>query len=143
TEPFRSNTKRFIAALQAAHASVSIADTLRPPQRVHLMHFSFAIAKGEILPNDVPAMPGVDIQWVHTDSHGKPDLAASKAAAQQMVQGYGIVFKPALKSRHTEGKAIDMTITWQGTLAIIDGTGTQVTITSQPRTGRDNKDLHK
>jgi plastocyanin len=142
-EPFRSNVRRFIAALQAAHATVSIADTLRPSERVHLMHFSFAVAREGLDPATVPVKPGVDIQWVHTDALGKPDLVASKAAAEQMVRNYEIVFKPALSSRHTEGNAIDMTITWHGALSIIDGTGTQVTITSSPFTGAGNADLHK
>ena len=60
-----------------------------------------------------------------------------------MVQGYGIVFKPALTSRHTEGKALDMTITWQNSLAIANGSGTMVTISSLPRDGAGNADVHQ
>ncbi len=103
SEPFRSNARRFVAALRQAHASVSIADTLRPPQRAYLMHFAFAVAREALDPRAVPAMAGVDIQWLHLDAHSQPDLVASRTAAAQMVQGYGIVFKPALTSRHTEG----------------------------------------
>lgn len=142
-EPFRSNVKRFIAALQSSYALVSIADTFRPPERVHLMHFAFAVAREGLDPLKVPALPGLDIQWAHTDSQGKADLTASKASAEQMVRGYGIVFKPALTSRHTEGNAIDMSITWQGRLTIMDAKGSRVTIATYPFTGAGNTDLHK
>src|SRR5207248_6948363 len=98
-------------ALQSSFAFVSIAATLRPAERVHLMHFAFAVAREGMDPATVPAKHGVDIQWVHPDVQGKADLPASKAFAEQMVRGYGIVFKPALTSRHTDGNAIDMTIT--------------------------------
>ena len=142
SDPFRSSARRFVAALRQAHASVIIADTLRRPERSHLMHFAFAIAREAADPTAVPAMPGVDIQWVHLNAQGLPDLAASRTAAEQMVQGYGIVFKPALNSQHTEGKAIDMTITWLNNLVIANGTGTTVTISSSPRAGAGNADLH-
>ena len=58
-----------------------------------------------------------------------------------MVQAYGIVFKPVLNSRHTEGKAIDMDITWQGHLTIANAAGAQVAIATQPRTGAGNTTL--
>jgi hypothetical protein len=143
SDPFRGNARRFIAALRQAQASVVIADTLRRPERAYLMHFAFAIARESADPSAVPAMPGVDIQWVHPDAEGQPDLAASRAAAEQMVQGYGIVFKPALTSRHTEGEAIDMTITWQNDLVIATGDGANATISSSPRNGAGNADLHQ
>jgi hypothetical protein len=139
--PFRDNATKFVGGLTAAGASVSIGDTLRPPQRAYLMHFSFAIARESLDPRTVPAMAGVDIQWVHKTPQGQPDLAASKSPAEQMVVGYGIVFKPALTSRHTEGKAIDMTISWQGDLKIANADGTTTTITSLPKNG-GNTDLH-
>lgn len=142
-EPFRTNAKRFLAALQASYASVSIAATMRPAERVHLMHFSFAVAREGLDPVKVPVMEGLDIQWEHRDNQGEADLPASKAAAEQMVRGYGIVFKPALTSRHTEGNAIDMTITWHRQLAIMDAKGSRVTIASYPFTGAGNSDLHK
>src|SRR5437764_9296302 len=101
TEPFRTNAKHFVAALQASHASVSIAATLRSAERVHLMHFSFAVAREGLDAGHVPAKQDIDIQWVHLDVQGKADLTASKAAAEQMVRAYEIVFKPSLTSRHT------------------------------------------
>lgn len=140
-EPFRESVNRFLAVLRSAGATVNIAETLRPPQRVYLMHYSFCIARQALDPSTVPTMAGVDIQWVRTDAQGAPDLPASRSAAEQMVQAYGIVFKPALTSRHTEGRAIDMHITWQGDLTIANAAGGQVTITTEPRTGAGNTDL--
>jgi hypothetical protein len=140
---FRSNVQRFVAALRAAGATVTIAATLRPPERAYLMHYAYAIARQGMDPNTVPPMYGVDIEWVHHDAQGRPNILASQAAANEMVQGFGIVFQPALTSRHTEGRAIDMDITWSRNLTIRDGSGAQVTITSQPRTGAGNADLQR
>jgi len=141
-EPFRSNVQGFLKAIIQSGASLRIADTLRPPQRVYLMHWSFAIANATINPAKVPLMTGVDIQWVHTDPTGNPDFVASRSAASDMVKGYGIVFAPALKSRHSDGLAIDMTISWQDNLSIIDAAGSTQTIQSEPRNGL-NSDLHR
>jgi hypothetical protein len=141
-EPFRSGVKQFLGALRKAGAIVTIADTLRPPQRAYLMHFSFAIAREATDPGGIPAFAGVDIQWVHPASPGLSSGQASKDAAEQMVQSYGIAFRPALMSRHTEGKAIDMSISWIGDLVIDKANGESITITSAPRSG-DNTSLQK
>ena len=140
SEPFRTNVRRFLAALGAAHATAAIASTLRPPERAYLMHFSFAIASEGMDPATVPAMAGVNIDWVHRDGSERPDLAASRAAARHMVDGYGIAFRPALRTRHSEGTAIDMTISWSGALTIAGADGVPVTIVSAPRSG-GNTDL--
>jgi hypothetical protein len=141
-EPFRSNVRGFLDALKDSGTRVSIADTLRPVERVYLMHWSFLIANGLVNPAKVPPMDGVDIQWVHTDSNGNPDLTATKAAATEMVQAYGIVFSPSLTSRHSEGLAIDMSISWQGPITVKDASGTSRTIASLPANGL-NRDLHR
>lgn len=134
-EPFRTNVRNFLAALQAAGATVSIGSTLRPPQRAHLMHYSFMISASGIDPAAVPVCAGVAIEWVHLDSQSKPDPAASRNAAREMVLGYEIVYAPALLSQHTRGLAIDMDISWKQTLRIQDATGNVQTITSLPRSG--------
>jgi D-alanyl-D-alanine dipeptidase len=139
-EPFRANVKNFLAALQAAGATVSISATLRPPERAYLMHFSYKIAKGGLDPSSVPAKAGVGINWVWTDAKGKPDVAASRKAANEMVAAYGIVYAPALTSRHSEGKAIDVDISWTGALTIVKADKSSVTIKSDPKTG-GNSDL--
>ena len=126
-----------------------ISATLRPLQRASLMYYAYNIADGSLDPTDpkqVPAIAGVDIQWVHLDPTGQPDLAASQAAAQAMVQAYDIAFEPAspeTPSRHIDGLAIDMTISWEGNLAIVDGNGTMQTISSGPQNGERNADLHQ
>lgn len=132
--PFGASVDSFIAAMEEAGASVAIGTTLRPLKRAYLMHYAWRIAKKEIKAGDVPAMTDVDIEWVH------PTDAASIQAAADMVSGYTIVAKPALNSRHTEGRAIDMTISWSGTLTINKKDGTSVAITSTPRSGL-NTDL--
>ncbi len=128
-EPFRSKVKTFLGALASAGAHVTVAATYRPPERAYLMHYSFFIAKNNLDPATAPPMANVDIEWVH------PDRASSQSAAQQMVSGYDIVFAPALTSRHTEGNAIDMDITWSGSLTIAQADGTTATISSGPATG--------
>jgi D-alanyl-D-alanine dipeptidase len=102
---FRTAVDSFIASLEAGGASVRISATLRPPERAYLMHYAYQVAHGGLAAALVPSMAGVDINWVHATA------AASKIAAKQMVTGYGIVYAPALVSRHSEGRAIDMTIT--------------------------------
>lgn len=134
-EPFVGKLTKFHQALRDAGATVSISATLRPPERAYLMHHSFRIANKLVDPKNVPPMPGVGIQWVHGS------LAASRSAAQQMVAAYNIAFAPALSSRHTEGRAIDMTISWGGVLKIKDAAGNVRSIGS-PRNGRDNTALH-
>lgn len=140
-QPFRDKVARFIAAIKAGGAILTIADTLRPPERAYLMHFSFSIAREGLKASSVPVRAGVDIQWVHPDAPNLPSAVASKNAAEQMVQGYGIAFKPALNSRHTEANAIDMSISWIGDLVVAKADGTSVTITSAPRDG-NNASLH-
>jgi hypothetical protein len=139
-EPFRTSVKSYLAALKAAGATVSISATLRPPERAFLMHYSYLVAKAGMDPSTVPAKTGVDINWVWTDANGKPDVLASRKAANDMVAGYGIVYAPALTSRHSEGKAIDMDISWAGDLTIAKADKTSVTIKSNPKTGA-NADL--
>src|SRR5579871_6583979 len=73
-EPFRSNAKKFIAALRAAGATVSIQATLRPPQRAYLMHWSFQIAGG-LDPEKAPVLAEVEIDWVHRDAAGNKNMA--------------------------------------------------------------------
>src|SRR5262249_55779763 len=124
----------FIEAMTDAGGSVSIGTTLRPPERAYLMYNAWRIANGEVKAEDVPAMSGVDIEWVHSSD------AESVQSAQDMVDGYQIVAKPALNSRHTQGRAIDMTISWSGTLSIANKDGTKSDITSTPRNG-ENTDL--
>lgn len=135
-QPFRDNVAAFLKALKDAGATVTISSTRRNATRAHLMHYSWRVANGSVAPNKVPALPGLAIQWDHGE------LARSKAAAQQMVKLFQIAFEPSLTSRHIEGRAIDMTIGWTGTLKIRDKAGKTREI-GTPRAGDTNTDLHK
>jgi len=141
-QPFRDNVARFVAALAKAGATCTISATLRPPERAYLMHYAWRIVKEGLSPTAVPPYPGVNIQWVHTDSKGTADLAASRAAADEMVRAYRLADKAALTSRHIEARAVDMTIVWSGNLVIPDGrSGVMKTIQSSPRNGGENREL--
>jgi predicted chitinase len=132
-QPFSSNVAAFTGAMRAAGATARIAATYRPKERAYLMHWAWDIAKLGVDPADVPAMAGVDIDWVHAS------LNQSKSAARAMVTAYGIVSRPSLNSRHTERRAIDMTISWQGDLTIARSSGSQLTINTQPRNGGNDQ----
>jgi hypothetical protein len=132
---FRPGCEAFIAAIRAAAGTVKVNSTRRPVERAYLMHYSWRIFKKAINPQNVPAKAGVDIEWVHRTSSGAIDLKKSRAAAKEMVNGYGIAFAPALNSRHSEGRAIDMNISWSKSLAIQNKAGTTVNISSKPRNG--------
>ncbi|HVF51793.1 MAG TPA: hypothetical protein VNA19_17045 [Pyrinomonadaceae bacterium] len=133
--PFLDKISKFHQALADAGANIKINATFRPPERAFLMHFAFRIARKGFDPRSVPPMAGVNIQWFHGNT------AASKNAAEQMVRAYGIAFAPSLRSRHTEGLAIDMTVTWAGTLRIKDASGALKSIGS-PANGNTNSALH-
>lgn len=132
---FRAKVNAFLAALKQAGASVTISTTKRSKQRAYLMHYSWVIAKENFAPSKVPAEPGVNIVWDHGND------AKSRHAAQEMVQLFGMAHKAVLASRHTEGKAIDMTITWTGALKITDKSGKTVEI-GAPHSGAQNHKLH-
>lgn len=133
--PFRDNVTAFVKALRDAGADVRISATRRNRSRAQLMHFCFRVANGSIAPRDVPAIAGCAIQWDHGD------LARSKRGAQEMVDLFGIAFQPSLTSLHIEGRAIDMTIGWNGTIQVRDKFGRARTVAA-PRSGDANRDLH-
>jgi hypothetical protein len=147
---FGPKVKQFLDALAAAGASVQITATKRPPERAYLMHYSWCIWKdwkGTTAANIPAFVPqagesAVDIQWLHQTPSGQPDLAASKNAAHQMVMGYSISnlhVPPALRSNHIAGKALDMVISWSGTLSIKDKMGAIQAIASAPRDGTNQQ----
>ena len=119
---FRENVQRFIRAITDAGGFVNIIATFRPAERAYLMHYSSKIARAEIAADEVPAMIGVDIDWVHETP------AASQRAASAMVSSFNIVYPPALVSRHTARAAIDMSITGVVGKKIRNSTGEAVEI---------------
>lgn len=116
-EPFQSNCRAFIAALEEQGCKVTISATWRPAERAYLMHWCCMIADAKHDPETVPPMAGVDIDW----NLGSP--AATIAACRAMKNGYGIVYPAALVSRHTQRLAIDMTITPMPANAVDMGAG--------------------
>jgi len=132
---FRAGCEAFIAALRKAGATVDIHSTRRPQERAYLMNAAWRIAKEDIDPQNVKPFPGVDIEWVHRKRDGAVDRVASRKAAAAMVKAYNIAFKPALTSNHIAGKAIDMTITWSGSLNVANAKRKTVAITGAPRSG--------
>ena len=142
-QPFRDNLTAFLAALAAAGASVNIAATLRPKQRAYLMHWCWSIVKQKTDPRSIAPLDGVAIAWAHVDAQGNFDPIASVAAAEDMVEAYGmqgLSVAPALASNHISGTAVDMAISWPGTLTINKRDGTPMQIASLPRSGM-NPDL--
>jgi hypothetical protein len=107
------------------------------------MHWSWLIVKRDLDPANVPAMDGVDINWMHEGPDGTYSRAASVAAAREMVNASicNPLASPALRSRHTAGCGIDMAIRWTGTLTIVDSDDNIVKIESFPHSGM-NKQLH-
>jgi hypothetical protein len=143
TDPFKANVKKFLDALKTAGATVSISATKRPKERAYLMHWSWMIAKEGSDVEKVPAMAGVEIEWVHKDEKGTTNVAESKSAAEMMVSTYGIAYKPVLTSRHEEGNAIDMDVSWSGAeLKIKDGEDKDVSIKTGAKDG-SNSELQK
>jgi hypothetical protein len=133
---FRGNVEAFLKALRDGGATVRITSTLRPPERAYLMHWAWMIVRKDADPKEVPALKGVDITW------WLGDRETSKKKAQEMVDGFGLghlQVAPALKSRHTEGKAIDLVIGWRGTLKIKMADDKEVAIDSEPRDGTNPK----
>jgi Putative peptidoglycan binding domain len=132
--PFRQKAQAFIKAVKDAGAIVKINNTLRPPERVHLMHYSYRVSEEGLAPQNVPAMPGVNIDWVHYT----PQLSVKMA--EEMVTAYDIAFRPALRSNHTIGCAIDCEIEWTKPLKVKDANGEIVEIDG-PGEGWENEDL--
>jgi hypothetical protein len=129
---FRGKVEAFLTALKDAGTTVRITSTLRPPERAYLMHWAWMIIHKDADAKAIPTMKGVDITWWHGDRE------TSKKKAQEMADAYGLgglQVAPALKSRHTEGKAIDMVITWKGSLKLKTADGKEVAVDTEPRDG--------
>jgi peptidoglycan hydrolase-like protein with peptidoglycan-binding domain len=133
---FRTKAKTFIAAMRAGSARVTISSTRRNKIRAYLMHYSWRISEGSIAARNAPPQLGCAIVWDHGDE------VKSRAAAREMRSLFDLVFEPSLASRHIDGKAVDMTINWAGTLKMLDGQGKTVSV-GAPNNGGDNSALHR
>ena len=140
-EPFKSNAKAFIKALEAAGAKIDIGTTKRSEKRAYLFHWCWKIGLGKAKASEATAMPGVDIEWNHGDAE------KSKKGAKEMIEGFGLAVPPnstnapALTSNHTPGKAIDMDITWKGTIKIKKKDGTEESVVFMEDVNKNTK-LH-
>lgn len=136
---FQLAVSSFLWALENAGANVPVANTFRPKEACYLMNSAWMIWKKKTTPEAVKSMPGVNIEWVHKTKEESID------AAYSMCVGYKIIKlqdAPALDSNHTKGLAIDVSISWAGTLTVVDGQGKEVVIDSLPRDNM-NRELWK
>ena len=116
-QPFQANVSRFIDTLRANRARVNISATYRPPERAWLMHWAWFIGKGKIKYSQIGSIKnpyGIDIVWDHGDEK------LTRKAALAMVQAFHMKHAAVLQSRHTERRAIDMTITRLPEVLLID-----------------------
>lgn len=133
---FRLAVEEFILAMKDAGMRVVVNATYRPIQRSYLMHWSWRIGKERIEAAAVPALAGVDIEWVHASR------SESVRAAKELMSAFDIAtlaISPALRSQHNLGLAIDMTISWRGTASIRDASGKLVKINTAPRSGMNRQ----
>lgn len=117
-EDFRKNVEAFVAAMKkgaeeaGSVLGIKVAATFRHPRRAYLFHWSYKIGQGMAKAKAATPMEGVPIKW----DHGKESVSQAKALA--MAKGFGLALKgdsdniPALKSNHTRGLAVDMSISW-------------------------------
>jgi hypothetical protein len=140
-EPFRTQAQSFVNALKAAGAKVDITVTRRSDKRAYLFHWCWLIGLGFKKATDAPPKFGVPIDWNHGDD------IKSKKAAKEMITGFGLAVPPAstnapaLSSNHIVGKAIDLTITWTGSIAIAKPDGTKESVAFLPNVNSNAK-LH-
>ncbi len=134
---FRADVIRFIHILRNARVTVVVKSTKRNAIRAYLMHYSWRIANEDFNPSDVPQRSGVAIQWDHGN------INASRQAAREMVDLFGLAFKPSLTSNHIRGMAIDMSIGWKEDIVLgpLPNGGFRG-IVGGPRNGARNRDLH-
>jgi len=140
-EPFKANAKAFIKALTDAGATVDVGTTTRSAKRAYLFHWCWRIGLGKAKASEATAMPGVDIEWDHGDAE------KSKKGAKEMIDGFGLAVPPnstnapALLTNHTPGKAIDMNITWTGTVKFKKKDGTEESVAFMQDVNQNTK-LH-
>jgi hypothetical protein len=100
------------------------------------MHWAWRIVNDKTDVSAVPAMIGVDIEWQH------PAAADAVQAAKGMVDAlsmHRLRTRPPLRSQHNLGLAIDMSLSWHGTVSVKDANGKLVTIGTSPRTGMNRQ----
>ncbi|MYN20306.1 LysM peptidoglycan-binding domain-containing protein [Rugamonas sp. FT107W] len=133
---FQPKARAFIGELTSKGIGVAIRAAYRPIERSYLMYYAFKICKGMDV-TTIPPYAGIDIDWAHRDADGTPNIAAAKAAAEEMCRGYSInprserqqVGMPG-SSRHNYAAAVDMNITNYIGKTVKDATGNEVHLRS-------------
>ncbi len=136
---FGQGVTKFVNAIEKGGASVEILSTQWPAERAYMMHFAWLIAHEEIHPQQVPPIDEIDFDtnvsatldmiWWHGN------LEDSQKAAEEMLEAFGIdelEEPPVLQSRHISGEAIDMRISWGGSLTLVTPGEEEITIESGP-----------
>lgn len=127
---FQLAVSSFLWALDQAGATYTIHNTFRPLEACYLMRNAWLIWKKIIKPEAVNPYPGVLIEWVHDTPEKSIDAARRMCAGYQTL---GLQDAPAAESNHSKGLAIDMSISWTGSLRINDATDKVVAIDTAPR----------
>lgn len=128
---FRRCVESFITELHRRRCTVTITSTRRPEQRAWLMHYAWDVAHGTLRPDEAPARADIPIVWTVEGAHA-------------MVDTYRLAYRPALTSRHIEGRSIDMSIAgWPGTLpdlyALGKAYGVKKLVTDPPHWSDDGR----
>jgi hypothetical protein len=101
------SAQAFVEGLRVAGAEVHVTAGLRHPNRAFLMHYAWGVARSQYTPAQANAAcrgRGIHIEWDHGAT------AASRAAAQALVDAFGLVHQASITSNHIHGLAIDMEI---------------------------------
>ncbi len=96
------------------------------------MHWSYLLSKEQVKAAKIPVQRGINIKWDHGQEE-KSISAAKEMADEFEISHLGV--PPALASRHTQRKAVDMNISWSGILTIQDANGKSIKIQTAPQTG--------
>jgi hypothetical protein len=98
------------------------------------MHWAHRIVKNGFDPALVPPMAGVNIKWNHLTFDASFE-AAVLMVGEFHIGGPAANTAPSLNTLHTSREAIDMRISWVGTLSIANKDGTITVFDTTPRTG--------
>jgi hypothetical protein len=132
---FQTGVTEFKKALEAGGAKVAVSHTYRSDQAAYLWHWAWKIPKRKCQPKDATpyslnGRPVPEIEWDHGN------LLASIKGAEDMVKGFNLSMSsklaPSLNTRHRQSLAIDMTITWSGTIHVKKKDGTLVPLNFGP-----------
>lgn len=119
-----------------------------PDQEVHWYPPAAPVYDGSEAPPEIiwrwrspPYLPVQIRNCIRNCSCHRWEYWESEAASSALASAFRTVYRPARNSRHCEGRAVDMNISWSGDLEIANRDGVVIKITSSPRDG-SNVALH-